>query len=218
MSSEILGASARARAVSAALAVLAGGLGLAGSSQAATTITSLVYFHDAVPNCEDTVDGSTCAPVGVTRAGALDNAFLNDTTTKAIDLGYGDYYTFGNPWAGTDFMIPGDAITAQLTLSDGKTLTQTTVVPDLSVAGATVFDFASAGIVIKTTGVTTADRMSFGAPPTAFAPDGRDDYALQLSYVPEPAAWVLMLAGFGGLGASLRRRRAGGPGAVSATA
>jgi hypothetical protein len=180
---------------------------LAPASQATVTITSLIYFHPTtVPDCEDTISLSACAPVGVTVAGATNNPFLNDLATKAINIGPGHYYTFGNPYAGTDFMIKGDSLTAQLTLSNGATLTQTVLVPNLSTAGVMMFDFAD-GISIFTTGITGADRMSFGNPPGAFAPDGNPDYVLQLAFVPEPANWTLMLMGFGAVGAVLRGRR-----------
>jgi hypothetical protein len=39
--------------------------------------------------------------------------------------------------------------------------------------------------------------------------DGRDSYLL--SMVPEPASWALMLGGFGGIGAAMRRQRAARP-------
>lgn len=178
---------------------------------APVTITSLTYFHNAIPNCEDTVFASPCAPVGVTAAGATDNPFLNDLDTKAIDLGFGSYYTFGNPFAGTDFMIPGGSISAIIGLSDGTTLTGTTVVPDLSMAGLGLFSFSSANISIAATGITDADRMSFGYPPGAFAPDGNLDYVLKLTYAPpagapEPGAWALMILGMGLVGCALRRK------------
>jgi hypothetical protein len=194
----------RRRALLAA-SMLALGLSLPQGAQAATTITSLIYYHGAIPNCEDTINGSPCSPVGVTEAGAVDNPFLNDTATKAIDLGLGHYYTFGNPWPGTNFMVAGDSISVAVTLSNGQTLTETTVVPDLTVAGVTLFDFGAVSIV--TTGITGADRMSFGYPPGAFSGDGLSDYVLQLNFVPEPAAWALMLVGFGGVGGTIRRRR-----------
>ncbi len=187
------------------LSALALGLSQAPASRAATTITSLLYYHGAIPNCEDTINGSPCSPVGVTLSGALDNPFLNDTATKEIDLGFGHYLTFGNPWAGTDFMIAGDSISVALTLSNGRTLTQTAIVPNLAVAGTPVFNFGAISIV--TTGVTGADRMSFGYAPAAFAADGRADYVLRLNVVPEPAAWALMLVGFGGVGGMMRRWR-----------
>jgi hypothetical protein len=188
----------------------------AGTAQAAPiTIVSLEYIHPtAAVVCEDTIPGqppaTACAPVGVTLSGATNNPFLNDVNTKAIDLPYGSYYTFGNPDAGTNFMIQGDGLFARIVLSDGTILTDTIVVPDLSVAGTVMFDFASAGISIVTTGITSADRMSFGFPPAAFAPDGRNDYVLLLDYaasVPEPASAILLLTGLAALRFARRTRR-----------
>jgi hypothetical protein len=95
-------------------------------------------------------------------------------------------------------MTQGDSLFGRIVLSDGTILTDTIVVPNLSVAGTVMFNFAAAGITIKTTGITDADRMSFGLPPTAFAPDGNLDYVLQLDYaapVPEPGSVMLLLSG-----------------------
>jgi hypothetical protein len=74
-----------------------------------------------------------------------------------------------------------------------------------------MFNFAAYGISSITTGITNADRMSFGWPPTAFAPDGRIDYVLQLTYaapvpVPEPSSAILLLMGLGATPAALRKR------------
>lgn len=187
-----------------ALPVLTLGLTLlAASAQAAPiNIVSLEYIHPTTQNvCEDTIPGqppaTACAPVGVTLSGATNNPFVNDTNTKAINLGYGSYYTFGNPDPGTNFMTQGDSLFARITLSDGTILSDTILVPNLSVAGTVMFNFAAWGITIATTGITNADRMSFGLPPAAFAADGRLDYALKLDYtpVPEPATITLLLAG-----------------------
>ena len=205
------------------LAAALGGAALALSALAplsaqagVATITSIALIHGSIPDCEDTVSGSLCAPIGVTASGSTSNPFLNDLSTKEVVLGYGGYDLFGDAYAGTQFMIPGDSITVAIGLSDGTSLTGTAIVPDLSVAGATLFDFAGKGISIETTGITTADRMQFGNPPGAFSPDGVDDYVLELTYapVPEPATWAVLLIGLAAVGVALRRRR----GAASALA
>src|SRR3978361_1586130 len=72
------------------------------ASASTLNIVSLVYVHPSPSSdCEDTIAGeppiSACSPIGVTSSGSLTNPFLNDINTKSIDIGYGSYYTFGNP-------------------------------------------------------------------------------------------------------------------------
>ena len=184
---------------------------------ASATIRSINLFRgDSTSNCEDTIPGSGCSPLGITLAGGVTNPLLNNTGTKAISLEPGSYYIFGNPYAGTSFMTQGSAISVFLRVSDpdghDRLLIGNSTVPNLATAGTTVFDFAAYGIKITTTGITTADRMSFGYPPNAFAADGNPDFVLRLDYlvptavVPEPATWALMVGGFGLMGGALRRR------------
>jgi hypothetical protein len=203
--------------IAAAVAVAA----LAVQPAAAASILSINLFRgDSNGNCADTTAGSGCSPIGVTQASGLTNPFLNDVASKEIVLSPGSYYLFGNPFAGTNFMTQGSAISTFIRVStDGAPaghslfLIGNSVVPDLSVAGTTLFNFAQYGIKITTTGITGADRMSFGYPPNAFAADGNTDFVLRLDYlvpgaaVPEPAAWAMMITGFGLAGAALRRRR-----------
>jgi hypothetical protein len=204
------------------LAAAAAAFGLAAlPAAAATPLLSINLFHgDSNGNCADTRPGSGCSPIGVTQVGGLANPFLNDTATKAVSLAPGSYYLFANPYAGTNFMTQGAGLGAMITVSTGGAvggdsylMIGNATVPDLSVAGVTLFDFANYGVKITTTGITGADRMSFGYPPSAFAPDGNADFVLRLDYlvpsaaVPEPAAWAMMIAGFGLAGSALRRRR-----------
>jgi hypothetical protein len=205
-------------------AIMAGMLAAQTAAAATGPILSLNLFsRDSTGNCADTIGGSGCSPLGVTLAGSLSNPFLNNLGDKSISLASGSsYYLFGNPWAGTSFMTEGAPISLFLTLpgdlpGSSRLLIDNDTVPDLSVAGLTLFEFAAYGIKITTTGITDADRMSFGYPPGAFAADGRADFVLRLDYgvtappepptvVPEPAAWAMMIAGFGLAGAVLRRR------------
>jgi hypothetical protein len=187
-------------------------LSFAQSGRAApVTIVSLSYIHlTSATDCEDTIPGDPCSAIGVTNSGATTNPFLNNTSTKAINLGHGSYYTFGIPYGGTDFMIQGDSITAKVVLSNGTSLSNTTTVQDLSIAGTPMFDFAASGVSIVTTGITGADRMSFGYPPGAFTPGGYSDFVLELDYfvpIPEPATWTMMLAGLLCLGGVMHSRR-----------
>jgi hypothetical protein len=58
---------------------------------------------------------------------------------------------------------------------------------------------------ILNTGVTTPTQLHFGVSDGIFS-DNSGAYRITVSSVPEPAAWTLMMAGFAGLGAALRRR------------
>lgn len=199
-------------------ATLAAGLVMAQPAAAAVTIASINIFHgDSNGNCADTIAGSGCSPLGLTQAGGAANPFLNNLATKEIGLGGGSYYIFGNPYGPTNFMTQGNAITMFLVLRDeaggSRTLKiDNSLTPDLSTAGVTLFEFKDVGIRVSTTGITNADRMSFGYPPSAFGADGNRDFVLRLDYglsaVPEPTTWAMMIAGFGLAGASIRRRKA----------
>lgn len=200
-----------------AAATVAAGLLAAQPAAAAVTIVSINIFHgDSNANCEDTIAGSGCSPLGVTQAGGVSNSFLNDPATKEVSLGAGSYYIFGNPWGPTNFMTEGNTVTMLMLLHDDASGSSGTlkigngVVPDLSVAGTTLFSFPDYDITVSTTGITDADRMSFGYPPAAFAGDGNRDFVLRLDYgvtaVPEPATWAMMIAGIGLAGAAMRRR------------
>lgn len=186
---------------------------------AAAAIKSINLFRgDSTSNCEDTIPDSGCSPLGITLAGDITNPLLNNTATKAISLEPGSYYIFGNPYAGTSFMTPGGAISVFLRISDedgyDRLLIGNSTVPNLATAGTTVFDFPAYHIKITTTGITNADRMSFGYPPGAFAADGNPDFVLRLDYsvpetvIPEPATWAMMVSGFALLGSGLRRKAA----------
>jgi len=183
-------------------------------AMAATTIVSLNIFHqDSQGICADTNATAFCSPIGVTQAGSLANPFLNNLSNKTVNLAEGSYYLFANPDAGTNYMTQGNTVTLFLQLSTNVLLVKNAIVPDLSVAGTTIFSDSFNNISITTTGITNADRMGFGGPAVAFAGDGRPDYALLLRYgvvapaVPEPSTWAMMLGGVALTGYALRRRR-----------
>jgi hypothetical protein len=167
---------------------------LAFSAMAATaaSITSLSYGNGG---CVTTLaDG--CAPIGLTLSGATNNAFLNNVNTKAINLAVGSYYTFNEP-----FFSTGGPLTITLTLSDSTSRSATITLPNLSAAGNTLAHFTGAeDILITTTGITNADRVSFGFAPAAFNPSGTNDTVFQLvftepsSAVPEPGTFFMPVA------------------------
>lgn len=66
--------------------------------------------------------------------------------------------------------------------------------------GANGSDFTLGQVQVNADGSTT---------PVIYPGPNGGPSALTITAVPEPAAWALMLAGFGGLGAVLRRRRSG---------
>lgn len=74
-----------------------------------------------------------------------------------------------------------------------------------------VFQVGSSDTVTAPAG---AGRLYFGLPdasgfngPSGFYADNAGSFAVSVSAVPEPATWAMMLIGFGGLGAALRRSR-----------
>ena len=131
-------------------AVAAGTLAAQAAAAATGPILSLnVFSRDSTGNCADTLGGSGCSPLGVTLAGGVTNPFLNNLGDKSISLASGaSYYLFGNPWAGTSFMTGGAPISLFLTLpgdlpGSSRLLIDNDTVPDLSVAGLTLFEFAA---------------------------------------------------------------------------
>jgi hypothetical protein len=78
-------------------------------------------------------------------------------------------------------------------------------------ASTTVFKIGSSDTLVVPTGATL---LYFGLPdangfngPSGFYGDNSGSFTVDISAAPEPATWAVMLAGFGGLGAVIRRRR-----------
>ncbi len=67
------------------------------------------------------------------------------------------------------------------------------------------FDLTHAFQNFSLTGFDDLVSLTFGRPSTGYW--SVDNIVIGPSAVPEPAAWALMLAGFGALGVKLRRRR-----------
>ena len=163
--------------------LLASLLALTGPAIWGANITALSYNTGG---CVTTVaDG--CAGIGVTAAGSTGNPFLNDISTKAIDIGFGDYLTFNEPFWGS-----GAPLTITLGFSDSTSVFGTFVFP--STPGTTIGSLSGGGGTITfTTSGLDADRMSFGFAPGTFNPSGTSDTVIAMSFAapstgaPEPA-------------------------------
>lgn len=157
-----------------------------------------------------------------------------DTITPLIDGGGWSTYFFGAPGSDfqdlggttidftftlassdilrvTDGFNDGDQFHVTIAKSGGGTVTHTTSVPVFD--GTNFFDcwscafFDPAGRFSR--GTFVLDAGSYVVTGTApVSPFGSGEGAIALGGgVPEPATWALMLLGFGGLGAALRRSR-----------
>ena len=126
-------------------------------------------------------------------------------------LKVGTAYTLSFDWAAAQFKSRVGATTEQFQVSFGGDMFSTGVVPDAS-EGATPW----VTVTHTFTATSTSELLSFlsigtpsGLPPVALL-DGvhlNDLTITTHSGVPEPASWALMILGFSGLGAMLRRRR-----------
>jgi hypothetical protein len=164
-----------------------------------------------------TESGHAATGTGVNQTQAfVDGTYsftLDDATTSTADLAALNAIcagctnlltvTFHNAW------IVGGKTGANFLAQDGDTTNTppgdpTTVTFSSSFFGPTTDDFF--GFTLSATDKTTinhANNQSFGSFDTA----GNGNFTA--SFVPEPASWALMIAGFGGAGVMLRRRRAG---------
>jgi hypothetical protein len=182
-------------------------------AMAASQIDELSIFNYVTTNNCAATDDFSCSPLGVTAAGTTAPLLIN-ANNRDIALGKGSYYIYGNPWAGTDFMVQGAPMIFGFEIKDNsgyfQTISNVLTVPDLSIAGLLLYQ--GYGITLSTTGITTADLVGFGSTSAAFKPDGRSDFVLRLDFgvsppaVPEPATWAMMIVGFGLLGGAMRRR------------
>ncbi|HEX2815778.1 MAG TPA: PEPxxWA-CTERM sorting domain-containing protein, partial [Phenylobacterium sp.] len=130
------------------------------------------------------------------------------TLSQLVNIVTGTSYTFG-----FDVYLPQNGA------NNGNDATLSATVGGLTFAdfaasatpATTWMHFAGAGTAAITGPVTFEfDFNSFGQPAKDFVVD-RVYFAptADVGGVPEPATWAMMLVGFGGLGACLRRRRAG---------
>jgi len=201
------------RILALSMATMAAAL-IAQPATAAARITKLSIFnYNATNNCAAT-DNALCSPLGVTAAGTT-SPLLNAPNRGDLNLTAGSYYLYGNPWPGTSFMDLGAPMYFAFETQDGISIPfqiadYLGTVPDLSVAGTLLYK--NYGISLSTTGLTTADLVSFGGTDAALVPDGYRDFVLRLDFgasapIPEPASWAMMIAGFSLAGGAMRRRK-----------
>lgn len=133
-----------------------------------------------------------------TAAGA--NSPFDQTITG---LQVGKRYVVNYYWAGTQLQNRTGATTSQMTVTFGG-VTQSTPIVNVPDQGFVGWTAASAHF----TATSVTDTLSFLAIGT---PAGLPPFALldgvSLTALPEPAAWGLMIVGFGLVGATARRRR-----------
>ena len=118
-------------------------------------------------------------------------------------LKIGRVYTLTFDWAAVQYKARIGATTEKLKVNFGADTFTTAIVPNPSKGAQGWFTVSH-----KFTATSTSQLLSFlsigtplGLPPAALL-DG-----VSLTTVPEPASWAMMILGFFGLGAALRRRR-----------
>ena len=204
---------------------LAAGLALSASADAATTVT-IGLSND---------NGATIAPVatGVTSANVNTLAFgpwevtadahvgffpdlLNTNTFDAKNTAGGGTLDIFVTVQGLTNVSPGflSGFTENL-LSNGWSVTETTyysTTNGLFLTGATQLSTAT----FNATGATTATAPGSAGPSPYSVTErfhivaagiGNAQSTIDVTAIPEPTTWALMIFGFGGVGAMLRRRR-----------
>jgi hypothetical protein len=171
-------------------------------------VGGFLYRPNDAPGVVFNGDAGVASGTGYAQApDGVQNAFLQSTSQLGarIDitvtgLTVGDVYSFSF----FDAQRNGFAVDAYAVLFDNQQIA--------------AFSPGSIAWTARTTGVFTAagatGTLTFAAPVLAGDNNtGIDDITLNAvgaaapGGVPEPSAWALMLVGFGGLGAALRRRR-----------
>jgi hypothetical protein len=193
-----------------ALALSCGAFGAASAASIADysfedPVTGGFYYTPVVAGVVFTGDAGVARGTGFDAApDGLQNAFLQSTDSSGAQI---DISVTGlTPGAVYSFSFFDDQ-------RNGYGVNAYTVSFDGAMIGA--FSPNASGWTSRTTGHFTAvgssGTLTFAAPLHGYDNDaGIDAITLNSvgsSGVPEPTAWALMLVGFGGLGASLRRQR-----------
>ena len=181
----------------------------------ATTAEPLSRFSETGQDLRQVPSNSAAFGMGSTNQFmALDGASgVQGALTQQINgLVAGQTYTLTFDWAADQLQDRTGSITEDLLVSLGSQshTTETLAYNTTDSHSATV----NSAWVLETmtfTATSSSEVLSFlsqgtpsGDPPMALL----DNVSLTNNGVPEPATWGLMIVGFGGVGATLRRRRA----------
>ena len=166
-----------------------------------TTVSATNQFGD--PKAYFYPSFNTLSPDGGNFVGLDGDSEATGAVSQTLTgLEIGKTYTLTFDWAAAQLANRSGDITEQLQVSFGG---QTFLTPVLSVASGGFSGWKTATMFFTPTSTTqTLKILSLGTPdglPPIAALDG-----VSLT-VPEPATWAMMLVGFGGIGAMIRRRR-----------
>jgi len=140
---------------------------------------------------------------------ASDPVFIHDSIRQDInDLTIGKTYNLSFYWAGAQqFGFSGDTFEGWQVSLGGETHSTSTVnVPDHGFSGWQLATMSFTATAASETLAFLSTGGPTGLPPFALL-DGVSLTDVTGGGVPEPAAWALMILGFGASGAALRRRR-----------
>lgn len=167
-----------------------------------TTVNPIDRFDDAFDRLQSTAN--VLSPNGGNFVGLDGDSNVAGGISQTINgLVVGESYNLNFNWAAAQLANRTGATTEQLHITFGGQTADTVVLPNVS-GGFT--GWQNAHFVFTAT--STSQTLSFlsigtplGLPPIALL-DG-----VSLTAVPEPTTWAMMLLGFGGIGAMIRRRR-----------
>jgi hypothetical protein len=147
---------------------------------------------------------NTLSPDGGNFVGLDGDSAVQGGISQTINgLVVGEYYNLNFNWGAGQLINRSGATTEQLQITFGSDVVNTGVLPVASGAfsgwqnGHFQFQATSTSQVLSFLSIGTPN----GLPPIAVL-DG-----ISLTAVPEPTTWAMMLLGFGGIGAMIRRRR-----------
>ncbi|MFL5296755.1 MAG: PEPxxWA-CTERM sorting domain-containing protein [Phenylobacterium sp.] len=204
---------------------LAAGLALSASANAATTVTiglsgdnGSTIFVQGVPGVTSSNISNQAFGVWSATVDAHVGFFpdpLNTNTFDAASTGPGQLDIFVTVQGLTTF-APGflSGFTENL-LTNGWSVTESTYVDTNNGLFTTVTPLASHVFTTGATGVNVVSGGTAGPSPYSVTErfhiaangQGNAQSTIDITAVPEPTTWALMIFGFGGVGAVLRRRR-----------